>query len=250
MQTGETHAERAPAGRAGDRGAAGDRPRVPRRARPGADRRRRHGDRRPARRPRRAGARGHRRHRRGQPAGLRGRSHRRARRADARPRARGGRVRRRGAAQRARAPERRGHGHRRRRRGARLHRPAAVDDPDRDRVRARPRVPADRGRVPLPAARGDRDGPEPAVGRRHLRRARRRLPAQLGRVAAGLHVERHDRQLDPAVLLRDPVRPVDGLHGAGARAHPRGAAERAQPARGGGRGRLPPRPARSPAPRS
>jgi uncharacterized membrane protein YdfJ with MMPL/SSD domain len=89
----------------------------------------------------------------------------------------------------------------------------------------------------VPGRGGDR--PEPAVGRRRLRRARRGLPAQLGRERAELHLQRLDRQLAAAVLLRDPLRALDGLHGPGARAHPRGAARRALAPRcgGGGRGR-------------
>ena len=73
--------------------------------------------------------------------------------------------------------------------------------------------------------RGDRA--EPAVGRRRLRRAGGGLPARVGRGAAGLRVHRLGRDLASAVLLRDPVRAVDGLHGRRARADPGGAPRRA-----------------------
>ena len=52
----------------------------------------------------------------------------------------------------------------------------------------------------------------------------------------GFTLDRHDHLVAAVVLLRDPVRSLDGLHGARARADPRGAACRAQPRRRGGGG--------------
>ena len=68
----------------------------------------------------------------------------------------------------------------------------------------------------------------------------------LGRGTARLHVQRDRGRLAAAVRLRHPVRAVDGLHDARARAHPRGAARRAR-RRARRRPRASPRPpARSP----
>ena len=64
---------------------------------------------------------------------------------------------------------------------------------------------------------------EPAVGRRDVRRARRGLPARLGRGPARLHEHGAIVSVGAAVRVRDPVRAVDGLHDPGARADPRGA---------------------------
>ena len=52
----------------------------------------------------------------------------------------------------------------------------------------------------------------------------------------GFTSTRHDRLLAAAVLLRDPVRALDGLHGARARADPRGAARRPHAARAAAEG--------------
>ena len=52
----------------------------------------------------------------------------------------------------------------------------------------------------------------------------------------GFTLDRHDHLVAAVVLLRDPVRSLDGLHGARARADPRGAAGRAEPRRRGGGG--------------
>ena len=88
-----------------------------------------------------------------------------------------------------------------------------------------------------PRARRGGDRAQPAVGRRRLRRARRGLPARVGRRAARLHEHGHGRRLAAAVRVRDPVRAVDGLHDPRARAGARGAPRRALGARGRRRGR-------------
>ena len=53
-----------------------------------------------------------------------------------------------------------------------------VEPAARRRVRARARVRADAGRLPLDRRRGQGDRAQPALGRRRLRRARARLPAR------------------------------------------------------------------------
>ena len=109
-------------------------------------------------------------------------------------------------------------------------------DADRHRLRARAGVRAPAVGVPLAEARRRGDRAEPAVGRRRVRRAWSPCSSTPGRRTcsasrrAGTIVV-----LAAAVLLRDPVRALDGLHGAGARADPRGAPRR--PAARGRRGR-------------
>ncbi len=78
-------------------------------------------------------------------------------------------------------------------------------------VRAQPRVHPAAGHVPLDRGADQGDRPQPAVGRRGLRRPRARLPGRSRREAARLPVGRRHRPLDPAVPVRDPVRPLDGL---------------------------------------
>ena len=94
---------------------------------------------------------------------------------------------------------------------------------DRVRVRARPRVHPAAGHVPLDRRADQGDRPQPAVGRRRLRRPRARLPGRPRRAAARLPVGRRHRPLDPAVPVRDPVRPLDGLPRVHPQPHPRGA---------------------------
>ena len=79
------------------------------------------------------------------------------------------------------------------------------------RVRARARVPADAGHVPLDRDPDQGDRPQPALRGRCLRRAGAGVPERLGRVAARLRVQRRRHQLAAAVPLRDPVRALDGL---------------------------------------
>src|SRR4051812_43961529 len=82
-------------------------------------------------------------------------------------------------------------------------------------------VPHPAARVPLGRAAAEGGDHEPAVGVRDVRRARARVPARLGlgsrpgRVATG-------GRLDPNLPVRAAVRPVDGLRGVPALAHPRG----------------------------
>ena len=93
--------------------------------------------------------------------------------------------------------------------------------PDRVPVRAQPHVHPAAGHVPLDRGADQGDRPEPAVGRRRLRRARARLPGRPRREAARLPVGRRHRALDPAVPVRDPVRPLDGLPRVRPQPHPR-----------------------------
>ena len=72
-------------------------------------------------------------------------------------------------------------GHRRHGGLGRRERAAQALGAARVRLRAHVRVPAAAGLVPLDRDRGQGDRAEPAVGRRRLRRARRRLPVRLGR---------------------------------------------------------------------
>ena len=81
----------------------------------------------------------------------------------------------------------------------------------RARLRARPRVHPAAGHVPLDRGADQGDRPQPAVGRRRLRRPRPRLPGRPRREAARLPVGRRHRPGDPAVPVRDPLRPLDGL---------------------------------------
>ena len=109
-----------------------------------------------------------------------------------------------GAAPTARAPRgpalRRRAGHRRqaRRRRGRRHRPDRGHEglhrghdrahAARVRLRRRPHVPPAADHVPLDRGPDQGDRPEPAVGRRGLRRARARLPGRPRRVAAQLPI--------------------------------------------------------------
>ena len=89
-------------------------------------------------------------------------------------------------------------------------------------------------RSPKLAAAGRRA--QPAVGRRGVRRAWSRCSSTRGpRTCSASRSIGHDRVLAAAVLLRGPVRALDGLHGAGAGADPRGAPRRPE------RPRRPPR---------
>ena len=63
---------------------------------------------------------------------------------------------------------------------------------------------------------------EPALGRRGLRAARRRLPLGRRRRPARRSTGRPDRGLDPDLPLRDALRPLDGLRGVPRLAHARG----------------------------
>ena len=100
----------------------------------------------------------------------------------------------------------------------RFHESPVACHPAGDRVRARAGVhPADRD-VPFLAAGPVGHRAQPAFGRCRVRRAGRGVPASLGTVAARLPVRRPGRRLAPAVRVRGAVRPVDGLHRAGARA--------------------------------
>ena len=79
---------------------------------------------------------------------------------------------------------------------------------------ARPHLLPAHARVPLAAPAAEGGAAEPALGRRRLRDARRRLP--LGRRAATLARAlpvRPGRGLDPDLPVRDAVRPLDGLRG-------------------------------------
>ena len=103
------------------------------------------------------------------------------------------------------------------------------------RLRARAGVPAAAGVVPLGRRRGHRRGAQPAVGRGRLRDAGVRLPVRPLRVDAGLHAGRRHHQLDAAVPVRHPVRPVDGLPRLRAEPDPRGPRPRPADPAGGGR---------------
>ena len=87
-------------------------------------------------------------------------------------------------------------------------------------VRPQPRVHPAAGHVPLDRGADQGDRPQPAVGRLGLRRPRARLPGRPRRGAAELPVGRRHRPLDPAVPVRDPVRPLDGLPRAGPQPDP------------------------------
>ena len=88
---------------------------------------------------------------------------------------------------------------------------AEVHDATRRRLRARVRVRADAGRVPLARDRGQGDPAQPALGGRRVRSARAGLPARLRQGPARLQLHRRDRPGGAAVALRDPVRALDGL---------------------------------------
>ena len=92
-----------------------------------------------------------------------------------------------------------------------LHRRHDVAPADRVRLRAQPRVHPAAGHVPLDRGPDQGDRPQPALGRLGLRRPRARLPGRPRREAAELRVRRRHRPLDPAVPVRDPLRPLDGL---------------------------------------
>ena len=77
-------------------------------------------------------------------------------------------------------------GHRRHGRLGRREHAAQALGPARVRVRAHVRVPPAARLVPLDRDRGQGDRPQPAVGRRRLRRARGDLPVRLGREPPGL----------------------------------------------------------------
>ncbi len=81
------------------------------------------------------------------------------------------------------------------------------------RRRGHPVVPAAHGRVPVPRRAAQGRGHEPAVGRRRLRRDRRRVPVGLARLGRRDRQDRADRPVDTADAVHHPVRPVDGLRG-------------------------------------
>ena len=131
------------------------------------------------------------------------------------------------------AGRRRGRRDRRDRRLEGLRRRPRVTRADRVPVRARPRVHPAAAHVPLDRRADQGDRPQPAVGRRGLRRARARLPGRPRREAARLPVGRRHRALDPAVPVRDPVRAVDGLPRVHPQPHPRGRGPRHEQRRRG-----------------
>ena len=104
-------------------------------------------------------------------------------------------------------------GQRQRRRGGvgRLRQPAQQPAAADLRVRVRAGVPADARHVPVDRDPDQGDPAQPAVRGRRLRRARAGLPERPRRVAARLHRERRRGELAPAVPVRGPVRPLDGL---------------------------------------
>ena len=108
-------------------------------------------------------------------------------------------------------PGRRDRCHRDDRGGRRLHAPDEARHPLRDRLRARPRVPAPARRVQVDRRADQGDRAQPALGGGGLRSARARLPAPLGRADPRLHVERLDHLVAPALPVRRPLRAVDGL---------------------------------------
>ena len=71
-----------------------------------------------------------------------------------------------------------------------------------------------------PAAQGR--AAQPALGGRHLRRARADVPARPGHGPARPPELGPDRGVDPDLPVRDAVRPLDGLRGLPALAHARG----------------------------
>ena len=131
-------------------------------------------------------------------------------------------------------------GQRQRRRGGfgRLGQPAEQQAAADLRLRVRTGVPADARHVPVDRDPDQGDPAQPAVRRRRLRRARPGLPERPRRVAARLHRERRRRELAPAVPLRGPVRPLDGLPRVHPLARPRAPRPRPDHRRGGAAGDL------------
>ena len=97
-------------------------------------------------------------------------------------------------------------------------------------------VPAADARVPQPGDPADRRGDEPVRRRCIVRRRRRDLPVGLVLRRAGHRQRRADRRVPAGAVLRDPVRPVDGLPGVPGQPDARGVgAHRRQRARDPGR---------------
>ena len=88
---------------------------------------------------------------------------------------------------------------------------AEVEPAARRRVRPPLRVRADAGRVPLGRGRRQGDPAQPALGGRRLRRARARLPARRRQRPPRRRGRGRDRGGRSAALVRDPLRPLDGL---------------------------------------
>jgi hypothetical protein len=87
-------------------------------------------------------------------------------------------------------------------------------------------LPDPAGHVPLDRDPDQGDRPQPALGRRVVRRARARLPAPLGGRAARLPRDRLDHLLAAGVPVRRPVRALDGLPRLYPPARPRGDRQR------------------------
>ena len=130
----------------------------------------------------------------------------------------------------------------RRRRGGRERRDGLVEGlprhdevapADRVRLRAQPGLHPAAGHVPLDRRPDQGDRPQPAVGRRRLRHPDARLPGRPRREAARVHLGRRHRALAPAVPLRDPVRPLDGLPRVRPEPDPRGGRPRDVHGQGG-----------------
>ena len=94
-------------------------------------------------------------------------------------------------------------------------------------------VPRARDGVPLDRRLCDRGGDDAALGVHRVRRARPRRPAGKAARAHRSRQDGADRDVRPADRVRDPVRPLDGLHGLPDEPHPRGARARARDPRGG-----------------
>ena len=94
-------------------------------------------------------------------------------------------------------------------------------------VRALGGVPAAAGHVPLDRGPDQGDHPEPALRGRELRRDGAGVPARLVQEPARVHRDRPDHLLGPAVHVRGPVRPLDGLPRVHPQPGPRGRTTRA-----------------------
>ena len=92
-----------------------------------------------------------------------------------------------------------------------LHRHDEVAPADRVRLRARHVVHPAARHVPLDRGADQGDHPQPAVGRRGLRRADAGLPGRPRREGARVHVGRGHHALAAAVPVRRPLRALDGL---------------------------------------
>ena len=138
------------------------------------------------------------------------------------------------AGDRRHRPRRDLRGHRRHGRVGRRELAAQAQVADRVRVRAHARLRAPARLVPLGRRRGQGGRPQPALRRRRVRRARRRLPVGLGREPARLPQLRRRRVLAADLHVRDPVRALDGLPRVHPEPDPRGLRPRHAD---GGRGR-------------